>query len=206
MSHDVRASVLIVDDKPQNLVALAAVLRPLELNVVPASSGEEALKLLLDHDYAAILLDVQMPGMDGFETAEFIKGRERTASIPIIFLTAIDKERQKVFRGYAVGAVDYVFKPYDPDVLRSKVATFIELYRKTAALRASEERFRAAFANAPIGIGLMAADGSWISANGALCELVGHPQHEFLTKPLWELSDPRDRKRDRDELRGMLDG
>jgi PAS domain S-box-containing protein len=201
-----RASVLIVDDKPENLVALEAVLRPLELDVVSASSGEDALRLLLDRDYAVILLDVQMPGMDGFETAEFIKGRDRTASIPIIFLTAIDKERQKVFRGYAVGAVDYVFKPYDPDVLRSKVATFVELYRKTAALRTSEERFRAAFANAPIGIGLMAADGSWTSANGALCELVGYPQHEFLTKPLWDLSEPENRKRDREELRGMLDG
>jgi PAS domain S-box-containing protein len=198
------ASVLIVDDKPQNLVALEAVLRPLELEVVSASSGEEALRLLLDRDYAAILLDVQMPGMDGFETAEFIKRRERTAQIPIIFLTAIDKERQKVFRGYQVGAVDYVFKPFDPDVLRSKVATFVELYRKTAALRASEERFRAAFANAPIGIGLMRADGSWIQANGALCELVGKPQHEFLELPLWELSVPDDRRRARDELRAAL--
>jgi PAS domain S-box-containing protein len=205
-SQDGRASVLIVDDKPENLIALEAVLRPLELDVVSAASGEEALKLLLDRDYAAILLDVQMPGMDGFETAEFIKGRERTASIPIIFLTAIDKERQKVFRGYAVGAVDYVFKPYDPDVLRSKVATFVELYRKTAALRASEERFRAAFANAPIGIGLMGADGSWVQANSALCELVGQAQHEFLEKPLWELSEPEDRTRDRDEMRGVLTG
>jgi PAS domain S-box-containing protein len=206
VSADGRASVLIVDDKRENLIALEAVLRPLELDVVAASSGEEALRLLLDRDYAAILLDVQMPGMDGFETAEFIKGRERTAGIPIIFLTAIDKERQKVFRGYAVGAVDYVFKPYDPDVLRSKVATFVELYRKTAALRTSEERFRAAFANAPIGIGLMDVDGSWIQANGALCELVGQPQHEFLSRPLWELSEPEDRDRDRDELRGVLAG
>ncbi|HEX8052432.1 MAG TPA: SpoIIE family protein phosphatase [Thermoleophilaceae bacterium] len=202
---ETRTSVLIVDDKPQNLIALDAVLRPLELDVVSAESGEEALKLLLDRDYAAILLDVQMPGMDGFETAEFIKRRERTAHIPIIFLTAIDKERQKVFRGYQVGAVDYVFKPYDPDVLRSKVATFVELYRKTAALRASEERFRAAFANAPIGIGLMGPDGNWIQANAALCELVGHPQHEFLSKPLWELAVPDDRKRDREEMRGALD-
>ena len=203
---DARASVLIVDDKPENLIALEAVLRPLELDVVPAASGEEALRRLLDRDYAAILLDVQMPGMDGFETAEFIKGRERTAHIPIIFLTAIDKERQKVFRGYAVGAVDYVFKPYDPDLLRSKVATFVELYKKTAALRASEERFRAAFANAPIGIGLMRPDGSWIQANSALCELVGQPQHEFLTRPLWELSEAEDRQRDRKEYTAALKG
>jgi PAS domain S-box-containing protein len=203
---EARTSVLIVDDKPENLIALEAVLRPLELDVVPAASGEEALRLLLDRDYAVILLDVQMPGMDGFETAQFIKGRDRTAHIPIIFLTAIDKERQKVFRGYAVGAVDYVFKPYDPDVLRSKVATFVELYKKTAALRASEERFRAAFANAPIGIGLMRPDGSWIQANSALCELVGQPQHEFLSRRLWELSEAEDRGRDREEYRGALSG
>jgi PAS domain S-box-containing protein len=201
-----RASVLIVDDKPENLVALQAVLQPLELDVVSASSGEEALKMLLDRDYAAILLDVQMPGMDGFETAEFIKGRERTAHIPIIFLTAIDKERQKVFRGYAVGAVDYVFKPYDPDVLRSKVATFVELYQKTAALRASEERFRAAFANAPIGIALMGADGRLIQVNGAFCELVGSAQHELVGRPVWELSVPQDRAGNREEVRAALAG
>ncbi len=205
-SFDAPASVLIVDDKPQNLIALEAVLRPLELEVVSAASGEEALRLLLDRDYAAILLDVQMPGMDGFETAEFIKRRERTAHIPIIFLTAIDKEPQKVFRGYQVGAVDYVFKPYDADVLRSKVSTFVELYRKTAALRASEERFRAAFVNAPIGIGLMGSDGNWIQANSALCELVGESQTEFLSKQLWEFSVPADRDRDREELRAALAG
>ena len=203
---DGRTSVLIVDDKPQNLVALEAVLRPLELDVVPASSGEEALRLLLDRDYAAILLDVQMPEMDGFEVAEYIKGRERTAHIPIIFLTAIDKERQKVFRGYAVGAVDYVFKPYDPDVLRSKVATFVELYRKTAALRASEERFRAAFANAPIGIGLMAGDGALLQVNSAFCELVGFAQHELVGMPVWDLSEPADRAANRKEVRGVLGG
>ena len=201
---EARTSVLIVDDKPENLIALEAVLRPLELDVVSAASGEQALKLLLDRDYAAILLDVQMPGMDGFETAQFIKGRERTAHIPIIFLTAIDKERQKVFRGYAVGAVDYVFKPYDPDVLRSKVATFVELYKKTAALRASEERFRAAFANAPIGIGLMAADGTLIQVNDALCELLGRPQSEIGGSPVWDLSVPRDRAGNRKEVRTTL--
>ena len=199
-----RASVLVVDDKPQNLVALEAVLRPLELDVVKAESGEEALRLLLDRDYAVILLDVQMPEMDGFETAEFIKRRERTAQIPIIFLTAIDKERQKVFRGYQVGAVDYIFKPYDPDVLRSKVATFVELYRKNAALRASEERFRAAFENAPIGVGLLGHDGHWIQANNALCELVGYRAHELLSRSLSDLSVPEDRKKDAAELRAAL--
>ena len=121
-------------------------LKPLGLNTVRATSGEQALRRLLDDDFAAILLDVQMPGMDGFETAKFIKQRERTQHIPIIFLTAIDKERQQVFRGYSVGAVDYLFKPFDPDVLRSKVQIFVDLYEKNAALarerRALPDRVR----------------------------------------------------------------
>ncbi|MEA2395725.1 MAG: hypothetical protein QOJ82_3616, partial [Solirubrobacteraceae bacterium] len=125
-----QTSVLLVDDQPENLLALEAVLKPLGLNTVRATSGEEALKRLLEEDFAAILLDVQMPDMDGFETAEYIKQRERTQHIPIIFLTAIDKERQQVFRGYSVGAVDYLFKPFDPDVLRSKVQIFVDLYEK----------------------------------------------------------------------------
>ena len=204
MSPRREASVLLVDDQPENLLALEAVLKPLGLNTVRATSGEEALRRLLHDDFAAILLDVQMPGMDGFETAELIKQRERTQHIPIIFLTAIDKERQQVFRGYSVGAVDYLFKPFDPDVLRSKVQIFVDLYEKNAALKESEERFRTAFANAPIGIGLMGADGNWTQANGALCELVGRPPHEFLSLPLWELAVPEDRERDRDEMRGAL--
>ncbi|HEX8075247.1 MAG TPA: SpoIIE family protein phosphatase [Thermoleophilaceae bacterium] len=206
MSPRPPTSVLIVDDKPSNLVALEAVLRPLELNVVSAGSGEEALRRLLDQDYAAILLDVQMPDMDGFETAEYIKGREKTAHIPIIFLTAIDKEQRQVFRGYSVGAVDYIFKPYDPELLRSKVATFVDLYQKSSALRTSEERFRTAFANAPIGIALIETDGSWMQANRALCELVGYSQHELVDRELWELSHPEDQEADRAQLRSLVAG
>jgi PAS domain S-box-containing protein len=201
-----RPSVLVVDDQPKNLVALKAVLKPLDLNVVTAGSGEEALRLLLDEEYAVILLDVQMPGMDGFETAEFIKRRDKTAHIPIIFLTAISKEEQHVFRGYAVGAVDYVFKPFDPDILRSKVATFVDLFEKSAALRTSEERFRTAFANAPIGIALVGPDGHWLQANQALTELLGYAQHELFEHPLWELSHPDDRAATETELKGVLAG
>ena len=126
---DSRAPVLLVDDRRENLVALEAVLAPLGCRLVTATSGAEALKSLLDHEFAVILLDVQMPELDGFETADYIKRRERTRSIPIIFVTAISKEQHHVFRGYEAGAVDYVFKPYDPVVLRSKVAVFIELWR-----------------------------------------------------------------------------
>src|SRR6185436_15283561 len=101
-----------------NLIALQAILEPLHQNLVTASSGPEALKALLLHDFAVILLDVQMPGMDGFETARLIKERARTRHIPIIFLTAISKDSANVFRGYQAGAVDYVFKPFDPHALQ----------------------------------------------------------------------------------------
>jgi PAS domain S-box-containing protein len=134
--------LLLVDDVEENLVALRAILEPLEQNLVLARSGEEALRELLHRDFACILLDVQMPGLDGFETAALIKQRERTRHTPIIFLTAISKEEQHVFRGYGTGAVDYILKPFDPDILRSKVNVFIELYTKTAELRRQSELLR----------------------------------------------------------------
>jgi PAS domain S-box-containing protein len=136
------ANVLLVDDREENLVALQAILERLGHNLVLARSGDEALRALLHDDFAVILLDVQMPGLDGFETAELIKQRERTRHIPIIFLTAISKDEQHVFRGYSAGAVDYLFKPFAPEVLRSKVAVFIELWEKTERLREQEERLR----------------------------------------------------------------
>ena len=156
--NEQRVNLLLVDDVDENLFALEAILEPLGENLVRASSGEEALRALLHQEFACILLDVQMPGLDGFETAELIKRRERTKHIPIIFLTAISKDEQHVFRGYTAGAVDYMFKPFEPEVLRSKVGVFIELHRKNAELqrqgallreselaeerRVSEERYR----------------------------------------------------------------
>ncbi|OIJ64574.1 response regulator [Streptomyces mangrovisoli] len=127
--------MLLVDDRPENLLALEAILSALDQTLVRASSGEEALKALLTDDFAVILLDVQMPGMDGFETAAHIKRRERTRDIPIIFLTAINHGPHHTFRGYAAGAVDYVSKPFDPWVLRAKVSVFVELYMKNVQLR-----------------------------------------------------------------------
>jgi PAS domain S-box-containing protein len=137
------ANILLVDDRHQNLVALEAILEPLGENLIYAHSGEEALRKLLQQDVAVILMDVQMPGLDGFETANLIKQRERTKAIPIIFLTAISKDEQQVFRGYSAGAVDYLFKPFQPDVLRSKVAVFIDLHRKNEQLREQAERLAA---------------------------------------------------------------
>jgi PAS domain S-box-containing protein len=129
-------SLLIVDDRPENLLAARAILEPLGHELVTVASGAEALRVLLHrNDFAVILLDVQMPDLDGFETAEVIKQRERTSTIPIIFLTALSKEEGHVFRGYEVGAVDYVFKPLDAEILRAKVAVFVELWEKNRQIR-----------------------------------------------------------------------
>ena len=139
-----QARLLLVDDRPENLLALEAILEPLEAELVRAGSGEEALRRLLHDEFAAILLDVQMPGMDGFQTAELIKQRERTRHVPILFLTAISKDAEHVFRGYSTGAVDYLMKPFDPLILRAKVAVFIELWQKTIEIRRRDARPRRA--------------------------------------------------------------
>jgi CheY-like chemotaxis protein len=122
--------VLLVDDRPDNLLALEAVLEPLDVDLVLAGSGAEALGALLEDEFAVVVLDVQMPDMDGFETARLIKGRERTRLVPIIFLTAISHEPHHHIAGYQVGAVDYIKKPFDADVLRAKVLVFAELWRR----------------------------------------------------------------------------
>jgi two-component system, sensor histidine kinase len=141
MSDD-SVNILLVDDRPENLLALEAILEPLGQNLVRANSGAEALKQVLAMEFAAILLDVQMPGMNGFEVAEIIKSREKSRTIPIIFLSAISKEDAYVFKGYSMGAVDYVFKPFNPDVLRSKVAVFVELYTKQREIQRQADLLR----------------------------------------------------------------
>ncbi|MCX4547797.1 response regulator [Streptomyces sp. NBC_01267] len=147
-----KAKILLVDDRPENLLALEAILSALDQTLVRASSGEEALKALLTDDFAVILLDVQMPGMDGFETAAHIKRRERTRDIPIIFLTAINHGPHHTFRGYAAGAVDYISKPFDPWVLRAKVSVFVELYMKNCQLREQAALLRLQLdGSAPVG-------------------------------------------------------
>jgi CheY-like chemotaxis protein len=123
-----RARILLVDDRPENLLALEAILGSLNQILVRASSGEEALRALLKDEFALILLDVQMPGMDGFETAAQIKARSRTKDIPIIFLTAVDTDEHNAYRGYAAGGADYITKPFDPWVLRAKVEVFVDLW------------------------------------------------------------------------------
>jgi CheY-like chemotaxis protein len=144
------AKALLVDDRRENLLALEAILQGLPVQPVAVESGEAALKQLLVDDFAVLLLDAQMPNMDGFETASHIKRRERTRHVPIIFLTAADRDAQLALRGYAVGAVDYLTKPFDPWVLRAKVSVFVDLWVKgrqlaaqTQAAQERESRWRA---------------------------------------------------------------
>ena len=129
-----KADILMVDDEPRNLLALEGLLEPLGQNLLRAQSGEEALRMVLKHNLAVILLDVRMPGLDGFETARMIHSRERSRHTPIIFLTGVSLEMESAFRGYEVGAVDYLIKPLVAEVLRSKVSVFVDLHKKNVAL------------------------------------------------------------------------
>jgi CheY-like chemotaxis protein/two-component sensor histidine kinase len=136
--------ILAVDDHPENLVALEGILDRPEYRVVKALSGSEALRAVLKHDFALILLDVMMPRMDGFETASLIRAREASRDTPIIFLTANASDVGLIYKAYSVGAVDYLIKPIDPDVVRAKVAVFVDLYRKTQQIRRQEQKLREA--------------------------------------------------------------
>ncbi|QOV38389.1 response regulator [Streptomyces ferrugineus] len=131
---DERAGILLVDDMEDNLIALEAVLGSLNEPLVRARSGEQAMKALLRQRFALVLLDVRMPGMDGFETATNIKRLDQTKDVPIIFLTGAEDDPGYAFRGYATGAADYLTKPFDPWVLRAKVTVFLDLYRKNRQL------------------------------------------------------------------------
>lgn len=133
-SNEEKINILLVDDRPENLISLAAILEHPDYRLVAVESGSEALKQLLDQDFALILLDVQMPIMDGFETASLIKKRERSKHIPIIFVTALTPDAPFLFKGYSAGAVDYITKPFDPTILRSKVSIFADLFRKNRQL------------------------------------------------------------------------
>lgn len=137
-----RAKILLVDDREENLIALKATLQLLDDELVLARSGAEALRQLLRNDFAVILLDAQMPDMDGFETAAMIRQRERNRHTPIIFLTAYSRERASVAQGYSVGAADYITKPYDPEILRSKVKVFVELYKRGEEIKRQQELLR----------------------------------------------------------------
>jgi PAS domain S-box-containing protein len=204
MHGSLRPTVLLVDDREANLVALEEILKPLDVNILRANSGDEALKALLRHEVALILLDVQMPDLDGFETAAYIKQLPRTRDIPIIFLTAINKEETHIFKGYSAGAVDYLFKPYDPNILRSKVSVFVDLYDKKRALQQSEERFHKAFQNAPIGVALVGLRGNLLESNDALSKMLGYTVSELGSLSLRDITHPDEPEIDLAYLRKSL--
>ena len=147
MKTEPTANILIVDDDPRTLLAMEALLSGPGRHTVTAASGQEALRWLLRQDFSVILMDVRMPDMDGFETADLIRQNERLRHVPIIFLSAIDTLEADVYRGAAKGAVDYLFKPVVPEVLKAKVSVFVDLFHinerlKLKAIQQSEERFR----------------------------------------------------------------
>jgi CheY-like chemotaxis protein len=142
MEAEEQINILMVDDSPTNLLALQSILGSPDRNLVSAASGDDALRYLLDNEVAVILMDVYMPGLDGLETAELIRGRDRSRDIPIIFLTADSTGGRHLSRGYSLGAVDYIVKPIEPDILRSKVAVFVELFKKTQEVKQQAELLR----------------------------------------------------------------
>ena len=151
-----RSRILLVDDTPQNLVALEVVLEDMDCDLDSVTSGNAALAKLLKHDYALVLLDVQMPEMDGFEVADIMRSHQRTQTVPIIFVTAISKETRFVQQGYRSGAADYLFKPIDPQLLQSKVSFFLSLDQqkkrleaKLAQARRSEAEMKALYGEPP---------------------------------------------------------
>ncbi|HEY9754904.1 MAG TPA: ATP-binding protein [Oculatellaceae cyanobacterium] len=137
-----KVNILLVDDRQENLLVLRATLSSLQQNLVEAKSGNEALKFLLEQDFAVILLDVMMPGMDGFETAKIIREREKSRHTPIIFVTAMLRDDADAFKGYSVGAVDYIMKPFQPEIVRSKVSVFVDLFQKTEEIKRQAEQIR----------------------------------------------------------------
>ncbi len=195
-----KMKILLVDDNPDNLVSTEAALEALNEELVSARSGTEALRNLLEHDFAAILLDVKMPEMDGFETAELIRSRKRSQHTPILFLTAYRNE-EHLFRGYDLGAVDFLVKPIVPEILRSKVAVFVELSRsaqrqrrQAEILAKAEQKFRSLLEAAPDAMLITAADGEIVLANSRADHLFGYSRQELLGKnirmlvPSWALS------------------
>jgi PAS domain S-box-containing protein len=192
VSASLELPILAVDDMPQNLLALEAVLEPLGLPIVTAASGEDALRLLLERDFSLILLDVRMPGLDGLETARLIKSRERTREVPILFLTAARDEVGDIVRGYGVGAVDYVVKPFDPEVLRSKVAVFARLEESRHQLRRSEALLRGAFDAAPVGKTLLDSQNRIVRANPAFARIVGVDLEQLVGRSILDFCHPAD--------------
>ena len=219
------AKVLVVDDHQENLVALRSILEQLDCQVMEATSGADALALILKHDFAVLLLDVMMPVMDGFETARYVRDRKASRHTPIIFLTANGGDADYVSKGYSEGAVDYLVKPIDPGIVKAKVAVFIDLHRKEqqilrqeeelraaerargdAALRQSEALYEATFNHAPVGIAHADTAGRWLRVNDRICEILGYARDELLQSSFEGVTHPDDVADDAAKLRQLLSG
>jgi len=189
---DLEQKILIVDDSPTNLALLGHMLRDVDCRVVPAADGAEAVELARNDDFALILLDIQMPGMNGYETAARIKEHERSRHVPIIFITAIFQDDENVRQGYETGAVDYLLRPVDGEILLSKVKAFLEMHRRKvllereveqrrkteAALIVAEEKYRAIFERAIEGIFQSDSNGEFLEVNPAMLRILGYERME----------------------------
>jgi PAS domain S-box-containing protein len=192
-----RVNILLVDDQPNNLLALESILGDMNQNLVRAESGRAALRALLEHEFAVILLDVQMPDLDGFETATLIRQRDKSRDTPIIFLTAINQSETHVYRGYELGAVDYIFKPLNADMLRAKVSVFVELFRRReefkrqaqtlARLSRQNQLILDAAGEGIFGVGL---DGVATFVNPAAARMIGREADDLIGRNVHPLLHP----------------
>jgi PAS domain S-box-containing protein len=203
MSATERVNILLVDDRRENLLALEGILKGLNENLVKASSGSEALKYLLKNDAAVILLDVEMPDIDGFQTATLIREREKTSHTPIIFLTAISKSDVHINQGYSLGGVDYIFKPFAPDVLKSKVSAFVQMYKqrrvaqRQSELLKAERDFISAVLDTVAGfVIVLDSECRILRVNRAWEEMTGYSIDEVRGRYLWEFAEDSERARE----------
>src|ERR1041385_3632927 len=212
-----RVNILLVDDRPDKLLALESLLSDLGQNVVKARSGKEALKCLLQEEFALILLDVAMPGMDGFETAAMIRSRPRSEHTPIIFVTSISNSENSIYQGYSLGAVDYIITPITPEVLRTKVSVFVELHKKSELIRHQAEQLRLAeeaahkrelaratdqleaetkrnrfFTLALDMLGIGSFEGKLLQVNPSWEQVLGYTEEELRSRPALEFVHPED--------------
>ena len=216
-ASELKANILIVDDRPDKLLALHAILSSLDQNIVQARSGKEALRLLLKQDFAVILMDVSMPTMDGFETASLIRQRPRSEHTPIIFVTSIGNTENHISQGYSLGAVDYLLTPIIPEVLRTKVSVFVDLHKQTELIKRQADQLRNVekhryqqelaqvcdrlevetqrnrfFTLAVSLLGIADSNGLWLQTNPAWERLLGYKPEELTRRAAAELVHPED--------------
>jgi PAS domain S-box-containing protein len=220
-----KVNILVVDDRPENVLAMKAILSNTDYNVVTASNGSEALRKILKFDFAVVLLDVLMPSMDGFETARLIFEREASRNTPIIFLTAAGSDVGSMHQGYSVGAVDYLIKPVDAQIVRAKVGVFVDLFRKSKQIRRQEEKLReverlrsqqalvereaeyeATFDKAAVGIAHVGLDGRCLRINQKFCDILGCSRKEALNLRLEDVAHVEDVARQAEGLARLLSG